>query len=120
MITKEEIKKAMIAHGTWKSRLMKVIQGDVNEFDLGKVSRDDVCEFGRWLHNLPVSVKNEPIWKEVQTTHAKFHLEAARILGLATRGFREEALEALKVTNTFGQISGKMVMLLHKWRGPSA
>ncbi len=119
MISQEQIKNALAAHGAWKARLKRAIETGRSEFSGAQVSVDNRCDFGKWLYGLPAEVQNGRMWKDVQQTHAEFHREAGRILTLALGGAKAEALAALDVNSTYGQLTGKLVILLNRW-GTSA
>jgi methyl-accepting chemotaxis protein len=115
MITSEQIQKAIAAHGLWKDRLKKTIETGISEFSQQQVQADNVCEFGKWLYSLPGEDMQKGIWKEVQFAHAQFHKEAARILELALKRSKDEALAALDVTSNYRKLTGKLAILLNRW-----
>ena len=48
---KDILKAATGAHGTFKTRLFDAIaHGNLAEFAEARAGRDDLCVFGRWLH----------------------------------------------------------------------
>ena len=112
----EEIDKAIGAHGMWKQRLNQAIQNGSSEWSVSGVRPDDVCAFGKWLHGLPPSVKNTPSWKTIREMHAAFHVEAARVLGLALDGKKSEAVAALSMGSAFGDLSAKLTSAMMKWK----
>jgi hypothetical protein len=115
MITQEQVKKAIAAHGAWKSRLKKAVETGRSEFSGTQVGLDNLCEFGKWLYSLPAADQENHFWKEVRTTHAEFHREAGRILALALKGSKTEALAALEFRSPYVQLTGKLMLLLTRW-----
>jgi hypothetical protein len=48
--------------------------------------------------------------------HAKFHIEAARLLELSTQGKQQEAQDAMLVGNDFARLSSQLTMAMVKWK----
>ena len=116
MSVAEEITKAIGAHGMWKNRLKDAIAAGKSDFSVEKVQPDNLCDFGKWLHALPESERSSERWKKVQALHATFHKEAARILGLALAGKKDEASPALMENSEFANRSAELTTLMMKWR----
>jgi hypothetical protein len=114
MITAQQINEAITAHGLWRTRLQKAIESSACDFTEDQVCADSQCAFGRWLHTLPPSIQQQPIWQEVHETHARFHKESARILVLALQGQKQEALQALDHGESM-KLTGKLIILMTRW-----
>ncbi len=112
----EEINKAIAAHGVWKQRLRQAIDSGASEFTVENVQPDNRCDFGRWLNSLPVGDKSCEHWKNVQGLHARFHIEAARILNLAIQGNQQEAEKALAFDSQFANLSAMLTSSMVKWK----
>jgi hypothetical protein len=112
----DEIDKALLAHGTWKRRLLDAVQSGKSDFSVNQVQVDNRCEFGKWLYGLPSEVRESAIGKEIQAVHADFHTEAARILDMALKGQRAPALEALELQSKYAAISGRLALAMQKWK----
>lgn len=112
----EEMKKAIGAHGAWKLRLRTAISLGKSDADPTQVKCDDRCEFGKWLYgrSLDAETKQGMPYHVVRRLHAEFHDCAGRVLELALRGQKSEALTLLD--GEYGQRSEKLVVALTKWR----
>jgi hypothetical protein len=99
---KDTLVVATGAHGMFKARLFEAIErGDLSEFASAKAGRDDLCVFGKWLHEeIPVSLKLSAHFPRVQALHADFHKSVARALVLAERGKKAEAIDSVRQAST--------------------
>jgi hypothetical protein len=104
MAIREEIAKAIGAHGLWKVRLRDAIAAGVSEMTPAQIEADNLCVFGEWLHGT------------VDSLHAAFHREAARVLRLALTGSRIEASQALEIGGTFAIASAALTRAMINWR----
>ena len=111
-----EIEKAIIAHVLWKSRLYSAIERGVSELTVENVEPDNLCEFGKWLFDLPAAERSNPHWKKVQSLHADFHREAADVLRLALQGQKPEAYGAMDLQSQFMKTSAKLTEAMREWQ----
>ncbi|MEZ5962923.1 MAG: CZB domain-containing protein [Planctomycetota bacterium] len=112
----DQIAAAIGAHGLWKGRLLAAIESGKSDTDVATVKRDDACKFGTWLHTeIDPTAKSSPHFAKVKEQHAKFHQEAARILGMALSGDKAGAKGAL--SGTYTKVSNELINLLRDWRG---
>jgi hypothetical protein len=111
-----EISKAISAHGIWKVRLQAAIESGKLEVDIADVARDDVCEFGRWLHgeSLSPEVKEGPTYKSVTLLHARFHRCAATVLECVAAGDHVRAHACL--AGEYSLVSSRLVSEMVKWK----
>lgn len=116
MVDQAMITKAIGAHGMWKERLKKAIATGQSEFQVAGVQVDNGCEFGKWLYSLPGSDRMSPGGKAVVDLHAKFHKEAARVLGMALAGQKAEADKAIGFGSDFAKISGDLTKAMMMWQ----
>jgi hypothetical protein len=116
MLHTEEIINAIGAHGNWKQRLRRAIETGNNDFTVEKIKVDNQCDFGKWLHSLSSDEKKSSHWLKIQQLHAKFHIEAARLLELAAQGKQKEAEDAMAIGNDFTRISCELTMAMVKWK----
>jgi hypothetical protein len=56
------------------------------------------------------------IVRAVRELHARFHLEAARVLELALAGKRGEATAAMALGSPFATVSSKLTAAMTAWR----
>jgi hypothetical protein len=113
----DEIRKAIGVHGVWKSRLMTAIEAGKSEFVPDKVCKDNLCDFGQWLHgtSLPPEVKKMPEFETCRRLHADFHLAAAEVLRLAISGKKPQALAAIGPATKYANVSSDLTRTLSKW-----
>lgn len=112
----EKIGLAISAHANWKLRLKTAIDTGKSEWSVERVSPDNLCDFGKWLYSLPESEQQGQHWVEVQTLHATFHKEAARVLGTALSGKQREARELMAFDSGYARISAKLTWAMMEWR----
>lgn len=115
MSKSEEIKKAIGAHGMWKTRLRSAVDTGTSEFTVDKVKADNNCDFGKWLHGLPNEEKKTENWTKIRDLHAKFHVEAAKILDSALTGKKDVAVKGLEVTSDFSKLSASLTTAMIGW-----
>lgn len=120
MSIQEEIQRAIEAHARWKRELHSAIETGKSEFAVENVCQDDRCVFGKWLYAQDETISAAPRFKCIRTTHADFHLEAARILGLALEGRKEEAKKAFSYGSKFTGISNKLTAEMTAWKREAA
>jgi methyl-accepting chemotaxis protein len=116
MITKEAIDLALNSHALWKERLLEAITIGQSEFQVSVVKRDNACQFGKWLYGISEDEKSSQEYKNIRNLHAEFHRIAGGILELALNGDTEEALKGLESGGSYQRISGRLVLVLNKWR----
>lgn len=115
MSKSDEIKKAIGAHGMWKTRLRSAVDTGTSEFSVEKVKTDNNCDFGKWLHGLPGDEKKSESWTKIRDLHAKFHVEAAKILDSALTGKKDVAAKGLDVTSDFSKLSANLTSAMMNW-----
>jgi len=117
MSVKDEIDKAVSAHGMWKHKLRSAIESGESESTADKVSVDTNCSFGKWLYKrIDPSAKGSLYYTEVLQLHAEFHLAAGEILRLALLGEKDEANRLMGLTGDFAQKSGYLTKKMKEWQ----
>jgi methyl-accepting chemotaxis protein len=118
MINVEMIQKAIAAHASWKARLRSAI--DTGKFDVtpAVIKADNQCEFGKWLYGADFTAadKQTQNYRAAMDLHAKFHLEAAKVVQLATSGHKDEASVAMGLGGSYTQASSALTKELVQWR----
>lgn len=113
--TNDQITAAIGAHGLWKGRLLTAIDTGKCDCDQQKAGRDDQCEFGKWLYgSIDAAMKASPNYASVRDQHARFHKEAAKVLGLALAGQKDAAKKAMAAEYTAA--SAELLRLLMAWK----
>ncbi len=117
MSLQEEIKKAIGAHGLWKSRLQSAIETGKSEFAPDHIRHDNNCDFGKWLYgpSVAAAIKHKPEYESCRQLHAAFHQEAATVLKLALGGHKDQAQNAMARGGKFAEISGDLTSAMMKW-----
>jgi len=81
-ITKESImdlNEALTRHAGWKLKFRTAISKK-ETMDSETISKDNYCEFGKWLHGEAKSKFNKfSSFSECVTKHAAFHVEAGKV-----------------------------------------
>jgi hypothetical protein len=116
----DEINKAIGAHAMWKQRLRQAIDSSGSEFTVERVRPDNLCDFGKWLYSLSITDQQSTHWKTVKELHAKFHIEAARVLDLALKGKKQEAEKALNLGSDFAKASADLTTAMMKWKSATS
>jgi len=77
-----DLDKALEKHSEWKVKLRTAISKR-EEMDAATISRDDCCDFGKWLHHdVKSRLAHEPSYADCVDRHAAFHIEAGRIANM--------------------------------------
>ncbi|MDD4907008.1 MAG: methyl-accepting chemotaxis protein, partial [Methylobacter tundripaludum] len=77
-----DLDKALEKHSEWKVKLRTAISKR-EEMDAATISRDDCCDFGKWLHqDVKSHLALEPSYADCVSRHAAFHIEAGRIANM--------------------------------------
>lgn len=117
MSVKEEIDKAIGAHGLWKQKLRTAIETGDSDADPEMVKQDCNCAFGKWLHErIPTENRESPFYQEIVDIHAAFHCEAGSILEMALSGRVEQASERMKLGSAFLKISSDLTKKMKEWQ----
>lgn len=117
MTIQDEIRRAIGAHGMWKSRLMTAIETGTSELRPEHVCKDDACEFGRWLYGptMAAAARRMPHYETCRTLHARFHATAADVLRLALAGSKAKATAALGPSGPFNAVSAELTTAMMAW-----
>ncbi|PPK73562.1 methyl-accepting chemotaxis protein [Methylobacter tundripaludum] len=85
-----DLDKALEKHSEWKVKLRAAISKR-EEMDATIISRDDCCDFGKWLHHdVKHHLAHKPSYADCVSKHAAFHIEAGRIANMINaKKFRE-------------------------------
>lgn len=111
---KDQILAAIKAHGEWKFRLRSAINTGKSEWTPHDIQPDNRCVFGQWLHGreIPAEAKNACYFKAIEL-HANFHRLASKILDMALKGQKEEALKMIE--GEYAQLSNDLKQTLMHW-----
>jgi methyl-accepting chemotaxis protein len=117
-IDKEQVEKAIRAHGMWKTRLQQAIETGKMEVAVSDVSVDNVCAFGKWFYgpSIPETVKHSPQYLQIKEMHAEFHKTAGKVADLALKNHKREAEQLMATNGEFSKISFKLTSALLSWK----
>jgi len=113
--TIERIDAALTSHELWKARLSSVIESGSSEWAPQTVKQDNQCDFGKWLYAFAPQEKTTPRYGVVKHLHAQFHIEAGRILEIALRGDRDNAIAEMAKGRRYAEISAALINELRNW-----
>lgn len=117
MVHKEEITKAIGAHGMWKTRLTQAIETGKMDATVDTVRVDNQCAFGKWLYGATLDAKDKTSshYEEVRGLHAKFHQAAAQVVELAVAGKKREAQQLMSLEGEYTKVSSKLTAAMSAW-----
>ncbi len=117
MSLKDEITKAIAAHGQWKLRLKTAIETGSLDFTVDTIRSDDQCVFGKWLYGDTITpeIKASPHYSRVKTLHARFHQEAAKVAEAVLAGRKTEAETSMGITGDFTRASTELTRAMMDW-----
>lgn len=116
MIDTAQIDRAIVAHSQWKQRLRDAIASGKSELNVADAARANLCDFGRWLAELPAGEVAPDRLQGLREAHARFHKEAAHVLDLALHHRPPEAEAAMASGSPFVRVSTDLVMALTLWK----
>ncbi len=99
----------------WKVRLRSAVDTGKSEFTVDKVKVDNQCDFGKWLYSMTNDEKKSEHWIKVRDLHAKFHVEAAKILDNALAGNKDSAAKGLDPSSEFSKLSANLTSAMMSW-----
>ncbi len=112
----DQIQTAIGAHGLWKTRLQQAIQTGASEFQVSAVRLDNQCPFGKWLYGgIEPSTRSSSHYEKVRALHARFHVEAANVLGLALGDKKAEATAAMSAGSPYAHVSAELTRAMMAW-----
>lgn len=112
--TVAHIDAAIAAHELWKRRLLTAIETGDSEWTPRTVKLDNLCVFGQWLYSCPPEEKASPHYSIVKQIHAQFHTEAGKILEIALRGNKDNAIT--EMGGQYAEISSSLLAEMLKWK----
>lgn len=108
---KEELQKAIEAHGYWKYLLQETVRTSDGTGDSSLIIKDvkdsRLCRLGKWLD----SPQGRTLYNyaEIVQVHQAFHEEAAHILTLAFYGKKVEAEAKMQPGSRYNQLTVELI-----------
>jgi Chemoreceptor zinc-binding domain len=118
--TAERIDAAFASHELCKAWLASVIETGSSECGPQTVKADNQCDLGRWLYACSPQEKATQHYKVIKHLHAQFHMEVGRILDIALRGDRDNAIAQTAEGGRYAEISASLIAELLKWKAELA
>jgi methyl-accepting chemotaxis protein len=109
-----DLDKALEKHSEWKVKL-RTAMSKHEEMDAATISRDDCCDFGKWLHGDAKSrLAHQPSYGDCVSKHAAFHIEAGRVANMINAKKYNEAEAMLGSGSAFAAASSAVgVAIMH-------
>jgi hypothetical protein len=96
---------AILAHYEWKNKLKAAISSQ-SQLDAATISRDDGCEFGKWLHGEGGQLYGrKPEFTTLLQKHKTFHQEAGKVASQINARRFDDATRMIDTTSPFGAAS---------------
>ena len=107
-----DLGSAIAKHQAWKTTLRNaVLRGE--QLDAAKISCDDACPLGQWLHGGGRSRWGKrPAFTALLEKHAVFHREAGRVAQAVNTGNKQESLAMLGNGTPFAKATQATVMAI--------
>jgi len=116
MVKITEVEGMSMAYSQEKRGFIKAISTQQADVDPEIIKQDDLCQFGKWLNELPQEDKQSEQFITVKALHADFHKAAGEIMELAASGKRDEALRMIEGSDQFSNITGRLTLALRLWQ----
>jgi len=117
MRLKNEIKKAVGDHGTWKKTLKNAVDTGEIKIQISAIQADNQCSFGKWLYGSTITEneKNSRHYQQVLELHSAFHEKASEVAQLAISGQKARAMKMLEVNGEFTTASANLTTSMMAW-----
>jgi len=107
---------AIWTHHTWVNVLRRAIAERRCAHSLADVADTQRCDIGRWLADeFPAELQRSERYRTSCEIHARFHEEAAAVLGLALDGASEAASASMASGGRFFLAAANMRSILYEW-----
>jgi hypothetical protein len=118
MLNPDQIRKAIMAHAEWKTRLQKAIETGKIDVSAAKARSDRECQLGQWLFGAEMSPaeKQTDHYRTVKQLHTRFHEEASKVMELVMVGQTDAAQRAINLLGSYSSASSALTNALTKWQ----
>lgn len=100
--------KAVDAHVAWIMKLQEAIGGGA-KLDVAEVSKDTLCELGKWIYSLGAAHQATTAFRKLQAKHAEFHQCAGEVVRKVNAGDVEGALSMVSKGGEFIRVSSETI-----------
>ena len=103
-----DLDNAIQKHAEWKFKFRHAIHN--NELmDVAAISKDNNCEFGKWLHGeAKAQFGNDGCYEKCVTDHAAFHVEAGKVAAAINAKEMEAAERLMAAESLYSEASKKV------------
>jgi hypothetical protein len=112
----QQIDAAITAHSRWKHRLKELVQTGKSDIDAATATRDDACEFGKWLQAYRPTAKEKASYEAVRTKHAEFHRVVGGVVRLVASSQKAEAMKSMDMGSPFASVSAALTLEMMNWK----
>ncbi|HNV58692.1 MAG TPA: methyl-accepting chemotaxis protein [Rhodoferax sp.] len=110
------LENAIKAHADWRSKLRMAAQNN-EKMDADTISRDDCCEFGKWIHGTGKSkCGTKPSFVALLDAHKGFHQEAGKVARAINQGGGASVEKMLGAGTGFSTASSNVTRLIVQLR----
>lgn len=107
-----DLNNAIQKHAEWKFKFRNAIYSN-ETMDVAAISRDNNCEFGKWLHGEAKALYGKTAtYARCAANHATFHVEAGKVAAAINAKKKDEAERMLSTSSPFSEISKKVAVAL--------
>ena len=101
---------AIQKHAQWKFKFLDALHTR-EHMDAAAISKDNNCEFGKWLHgDAKAQFGKEGSYAKCVTEHAAFHVEAGKIAVLVNAQNAVEAERLMATGSAYDQASKRVAV----------
>ncbi len=105
---------AVQAHSQWKQKLSSYLAKPNGDLKVAVVSSDCECPLGQWIHGKGSAHAQLPEYVSLKADHARFHVEAGKIVARADRGENVSEHVVLGAKSEFADASSAVVSAIMK------
>ncbi|MGA9071275.1 MAG: CZB domain-containing protein [Terracidiphilus sp.] len=103
-----DLDNAIQKHAEWKFKFRNALLSG-EQLDAAAISRDNNCEFGKWLHGEARSLYgNDNHHAKCLTAHAAFHVEAGKVAAAINAKKTQEAEKMMAPGTPYSEISKRV------------
>jgi hypothetical protein len=113
------ITNAISAHGAWIARFRRFFGGQ-EKLDAAVVSKNDQCEFGKWLNGDGKKLLDSANHQEIHKMHTEFHRVAGEVVRKVDRGDMAGGKASIEKTGDFGKASAVLTAAMMAARDKAA
>lgn len=92
-------------HIAWLTDILGIMEDDSASMRPTEISRDDICDFGKWLRQNQAEYGNLPEFEVLDRAHKELHQSAANAVKKAHAGQLAEAKRYLSPHGEFIELS---------------